>query len=95
MPARLCNLDATETRAMSKRSRTITRKIYFYRLADKAELLPLLPNELQRIENLPYNEHGRYLADGDEGRLIVWPDTVDYPLRIRFGRTRMANLPTK
>jgi hypothetical protein len=70
-------------------------RIYFYRLERADAVLSVLPGELARIMNLPFGESGRYLEDAEDHRLAAWPDTVEYPLRLRFGRTRLSNLPTK
>jgi hypothetical protein len=78
-----------------KRKHGIPRKIYFYRLAHQGEVLEVLPGELERILNLPFADEGRYFIDGEDDRLWVQPDSVTYPLKLRFGRTRRTNLPTK
>ena len=80
---------------MSARERGIYRRVYFYRIAHKEDVLPILSGDLQRIANLPFTDEGRYLPDGDDGRLTVWPDRLEWPIRLRFGRTRLSNLPTK
>lgn len=70
------------------------RKVYFFRIADFDELKEALPGAFQRIENLPFEEGGRYQQDiGTVSRLLGYPDTLHYPLKIRFGRTRKDNLP--
>jgi len=78
-----------------KRKRGINRKIYFYRLAHQHEVLEALPAELERILNLPFTDAGRYFIDTEDHRLWVQPDSVTYPLKLRFGLTRLADLPTK
>ena len=80
---------------MSERDRYVNRRIYFYRLSEAEEILSDLPDDLARIANLPFSETGRYAKEGDGGRLCVWPDSLEFPLKLRFGRTRMQNLPTK
>ncbi len=80
---------------MSKREAGVVRRIYFYRIERKDEFLKALPGEIERIGNLPFEEDGRYLFDADGNRLTVWPDSFEYPLKMRFGKTRLSNLPTK
>lgn len=82
---------------MAKRKGAIQRRIYFHRLAHAESVLPLLGSDIKRIENLPFEGDGsrsRYLRDGDD-RLFVHFDSVEYPIRIRFSRTRLHGLPTK
>lgn len=70
------------------------RKVYFFRIEHFSDLKDALPGALQRIENLPFNDDGRYLVETRWGaRLCVFPDTLEYPLRLRFGRTRRDQLP--
>lgn len=80
---------------MSSKAQSVYRKVYFYRIEHPEQILSALPGDLSRIGNLPFSEAGRYEKDGDEGRLCVWPDSFDFPLKMRFGRTRLRNLPTK
>lgn len=80
---------------MSTNDDELLRKIYFYRIAHWADVKANLPRDLERIANLPWDSDGRYLTDGDDARLAMWPDQLEYPLRLRFGRTRMGNLPLK
>ena len=80
---------------MSKRESEVTRRIYFYKVQHKDEVLGALPGDLARIGNLPFTENGRYMKDGEGTRFAAWPDSFDYPLKLRFGRTRLSNLPTK
>lgn len=80
---------------MARRDQGVTRRIYFYRLEHKDEILKVLPGDLARILNLPFTENGRYLAEGEDYRLVAWPDALEFPLKLRFGKTRLSNLPTK
>lgn len=73
----------------------IIRKVFFYRISRPDEVLKSLPGEIQRIMNLPFNEAGRYSADSDDNRFALWPESADYPLRLKFGKTRLKNLPLK
>lgn len=83
------------TRRRQKHVKPIIRKVYFYRIAHSAELLRVLPGEIQRLMNLPFNEAGRYSVDADGNRFALWPESADFPLRLKFGKTRLTNLPTK
>ena len=70
------------------------RKIYFFRIEHFADLKANLPGAFQRIENLPFDDNGRYLLESKSGaRLCVFPDSLEYPIRLRFGRTRRDQLP--
>lgn len=80
---------------MSAKAQFVYRKVYFYRIEHPEQVMSALPSDVARIGNLPFTEAGRYEKDGEEGRLCVWPDSFDFPLKLRFGRTRMRNLPTK
>lgn len=80
---------------MSAKGLSVNRKVYFYRIERAGEVLSPLSDDLARIANLPFTEAGRYEKDGGEDRLCVWPDSFEFPLKLRFGRTRLRNLPTK
>lgn len=70
------------------------RKIYFFRIARFEEVSKQLPGAMERIENLPFIEGGRYQFDPTtDSRLLGYPDTLTYPLKFRFGRTRKNQLP--
>lgn len=73
----------------------LLRKIYFYRIGSWDDVRTGLAQDLQRIANLPWDQEGRYLRDLEGARLAIWPDQLEFPLRLRFGRTRMGNLPLK
>ncbi len=79
---------------MADKKPTTARKVYFFRIEHFADLKDKLVGALQRIENLPFNDQGRYLFEQKTGgRLCVFPDGLEYPLRLRFGRTRRDHLP--
>lgn len=79
---------------MSDQQPSILRKVYFFRIEHFAELKSKLTGALERIENLPFNDSGRYLLEAKTGaRLCVFPDKLDFPVRLRFGRTRRDQLP--
>lgn len=80
---------------MSDADEELLRKIYFYRVPHWSDIQPHLPSDIQRIANLPWAEPGRYLPETDGSRLALWPDSTSYPIRLRFGRTRLGNLPLK
>ena len=73
---------------------TVARQVYFFRVEHFQTLKNELPGALQKIENLPFSDEGRYLVEPRaEARLCVFPDSLEYPLRMRFGRTRRDHLP--
>jgi len=79
---------------MADQKPTTARKVYFFRIEHFAEIKDKLPGALERIENLPFNDVGRYFVEARAGtRLCLFPDSLDYPIRLRFGRTRRDQLP--
>ncbi|WP_125960790.1 MULTISPECIES: hypothetical protein [Sphingomonas] len=79
---------------MAEDEKSVSRKIYFFRIEHFQDLKQKIAGAIQRIENLPFNDNGRYLLDPKSGaRLCAFPDTLDYPIRLRFGRTRRDDLP--
>jgi len=78
----------------SDEENALVRKIYFFRIEFFGDLKEALPGALKRIENLPFNDAGRYLLEpASQARLCVWPDSLEYPLRLRFGKIRRDLLP--
>lgn len=79
---------------MADEKATVSRKVYFLRVEHFSSLQGLLSGALQRIANLPFNDTGRYQFDPlTKSRLCGFPDRLEYPLRLRFGRTRRDMLP--
>ena len=73
---------------------TVSRKVYFFRLEHFHEFKDAIPLCLEEISQLPFHMQGRYQQDSSENVLLsVYPDRVEYPLRLRFGRTRRDMLP--
>ncbi|MFY7836965.1 MAG: hypothetical protein ACOVQ0_11875 [Novosphingobium sp.] len=73
---------------------TVTRRIHFFRVCHPAEIMPLLPASMAAIQNLPWEEQGRYQPDATDNSLLsLMPHNLSYPLRLEFGRTRRDNLP--
>ncbi len=72
----------------------VARKVYFFRIEHFEQFKERLSGAFQRIENLPFNDKGRYQADAQTNSLLCgFPDSLEYPLRLRFGRTRRNLLP--
>lgn len=72
----------------------VARKVYFFRLADYAEFHPLLEDSIRYIDNLPFDDQGRYLATGnDDTVLALFVSSAKYPIKLQFGRIRRADLP--
>lgn len=76
-----------------------TRNIYFFRVdagadADgKPKLLDLRP-ATKKLDRLTFEDGGRYQSIGDDGdRLCTWTDSLDYPIKLRFGSIRVSGLP--
>lgn len=78
---------------MAKNVPTTARKIYFFRIEHFENLKDAIRGALERIENLPFNDEGRYMLEPNKGRLCAFPDSLVYPLKLRFGRTRRDQLP--
>lgn len=72
----------------------VSRKVYFFRLADYAEFADKLESVVAHIADLPFNDQGRYQAtSGDDTVLAVFVSSVTYPIKIQFARIRRDNLP--
>lgn len=72
----------------------VSRKVYFFRIEHFHDLKEGLLTCLSEIQQLPFHSQGRYQQDTSENVLLsVYPDRVQYPLRLRFGRTRRDMLP--
>ncbi|MES3083797.1 hypothetical protein [Sphingomonas faeni] len=72
----------------------VSRKVHFFRIEHFSAVEGHLPGAFQRIANLPFNETGRYQKDiSGNSRFLGYPDRLEYPLRLRFGRTRKDQLP--
>lgn len=79
---------------MAEQENTIFRKVYFFKLEHFADIRESLPAAIQRIERLPFDDDGRYRLDlTSRNRLCAFPDSLDYPFKIRFGKTRRDALP--
>lgn len=74
--------------------RQVSRKVFFYRIEHFSDLKADLPQALRHIDTLSFHDQGRYQQDISENVLLsVYPDSFEYPIRIRFGRTRRDMLP--
>ncbi|MDT8760365.1 hypothetical protein MZO42_16815 [Sphingomonas psychrotolerans] len=79
---------------MAAEENSILRKVYFFKIEHFAEIKESLPGALSRIAGLPFDDDGRYRLDLASGtRLCAFPDSLTYPLKIRFGKTRRDALP--
>ena len=77
-------------------SRSVDRRIYFYRLADGPPQVPLVRKTLIHIDGLEWNEDQRYLVTVDPNApLALFIDKTDFPCEFRFGRCRRNDLPQK
>jgi hypothetical protein len=73
---------------------TVSRKVYFFRVEHFAGLKDGLTEALRQIDALSWHSQGRYQQDVSENVFLsVYPDRTNYPLRLRFGRTRRDMLP--
>jgi hypothetical protein len=79
---------------MAREEPTITRKVYFFRIAHFDQIREGLTNACERIHNLEFNDSGRYRTDGASAyRYSLYPDTLEYPIKLRFGKIRRDGLP--
>lgn len=79
---------------MRRREPHVTRTVHFFKLLHADEVLHLLPKALEAIAKLPWEEQGRYMPDAtDQTFLSLMPHSLEFPLRMEFGRTRRDNLP--
>lgn len=79
---------------MARDDPSITRKIYFFRIAHFDQVRDGIGPACERISNLKFDDNGRYRTDGASSfRYSLYPDTTDYPIRIRFGKIRRDGLP--
>ena len=75
-------------------ARSVSRKVYFFDLAEKAEFLPLLERAVSIIADLPFNDQGRYLPTSkDENVLVLFVTSAKFPIQLQFGRIRRSDLP--
>ena len=79
---------------MADEDNTILRKVYFFKVEHFSEVKESLPGALERISMLKFDDDGRYrLEPISRTRLCAFPDSLSYPLKIRFGKTRRDALP--
>lgn len=79
---------------MAADENTILRKVYFFKIEHFSDVGESLPGAVKRIRNLIFDDDGRYRLDPiSQTRLCAFPDTEEYPLKIRFGKTRRDALP--
>lgn len=79
---------------MAVEENTVLRKVYFFKIEHFSQVKESLPGAIERIGNLPFNDDGRYRLDPmSRTRLCAFPDSLEYPLKIRFGKTRRDALP--
>jgi hypothetical protein len=72
----------------------VSRKVYFFEIAEKADFLPIIESCISQIEQLPFNDQGRYLPTTDtDNVLVLFVTTSAFPLRLQFGRIRRSDLP--
>lgn len=79
---------------MARDEPTVTRKIYFFRIAHFDQVREGLPAACERISSLDFNDRGRYRSDGASSyRYSLYPDTLSFPIKLRFGKIRRDGLP--
>lgn len=78
---------------MADESAEAFRKIYFFRVEFFQDIIESLPDALRRIKGLSFDDNGRYKVDTSGIRYSAYPDAIEYPLRLRFGKIRRDTLP--
>ena len=79
---------------MATEENTVFRKVYFFKIEHFNQVKESLPVAIARIDKLPFDDDGRYRFDViSRTRLCAFPDSLTYPLKIRFGKTRRDALP--
>lgn len=79
---------------MSADENSISRKVYFFKIEHFSDVKESLPGVLKRVGDLPFDDDGRYRLDPvTRIRTCTFVDSFEYPLKIRFGRTRRDALP--
>lgn len=72
----------------------VSRKVYFFRVGDQADILPKLQDTFAHIGSLPFNDQGRYQSSGaDDTVLAIFVTQPTFPIQIQFARIRRDNLP--
>lgn len=72
----------------------VSRKVYFFRMADYAEIQPHLEECVRVIDELPFDDQGRYLATGVEDTILaLFVSSQNFPIKLQFGRIRRSALP--
>lgn len=73
---------------------TVSRKVYFFRISHFDQVKDGLPGACKRIGDLEFSDNGRYRTDGASPyRYSLYPDTLEFPLKLRFGKIRRDGLP--
>lgn len=79
---------------MADRPKQVSRKVYFFRIAHFSEIKNVLEDALRHVEDLPFNDQGRYLpTTTDDTVHSVFVDSSSYPLRLQLARIRRSDLP--
>ena len=81
------------------RLKTITRKIFFYRVNagvhhDTGEPRNVsFGKAIQHLAGMPFTPDGRYLDTDDGKQLCCWPDSLENPYRVRLANIRRGQHP--
>lgn len=73
----------------------IQRKVYFFKIEHFRDIKETILAAIRRIGQLKFDDNGRYkLISQNAGRLSAFPDSDQYPIKLRFGKTRHNGLPS-
>lgn len=81
------------------KTRTITRKVFFYRVNAGVEIDTGEPKKvnfgpaIQHLDKLPFTPEGRYLNSDDGKQLCCWLDSSQLPYRLRLANIRRDQHP--
>jgi hypothetical protein len=79
---------------LAKDEASVFRKVYFFKVAHFDDVKESLPGALDRIASLGFTDSGRYKLDvSSRVRYSAYPDTTEYPIKLRFGKIRRDTLP--
>lgn len=90
---------ANTRKVKEPKPKTITRKVFFYRVNAGVHFDTGKPLEvsfgkaIKHLTTMPFNSDGRYLDTEDGKQLCCWSDSSQLPFRIRMANIRRGQYP--
>jgi hypothetical protein len=90
---------AARARKKESREKTVTRKIFFYRVNAGVHPDTGTPREIdfhkaiEHLDAMSFSTEGRYLDSEDDKQLCCWTDNLKAPFRIRMANIRRGQYP--